>query len=320
MWPWAAVYAAQLAIASLVWSIVYRGGVRGWLFGVVSAAFCSGVAMALWRARDRFGKRAVPLTERYGKWALVTGASAGIGAEFARALAREGLSCVLTARREDRLSGLAMELEQKFHVHTRVVPVDLALADGPDRLIAAVDDLEIAFLVNNAGYGHAGRFAKQDGERLRNMVQLNCVTPVVLTSRLLAGMQARGRGAVVITGSIAGAQPVPFNGVYAATKVFDRYFGEALWAEQFGTGIDVLVLEPGPTETEFQSVAGETAHPGEHPAAVVATALEALGRQPSVISGWLNWLRANTTRLAPRSLLTLGAGQVMARWTPPEMR
>jgi short-subunit dehydrogenase len=93
-----------------------------------------------------------------------------------------------------------------------------------------------------------------------------------------------------------------------------------LWAELQGTGVDVLVLEPGPTETEFQVVAGEAAHAGEPPADVVKVALEALGRQPSVISGWFNWLRANTPRLAPRSLTALIAGEVMAKWTPPEMR
>ena len=151
------------------------------------------------------------------------------------------------------------------------------------------------------------------------MVQLNCVTPVVLTSRLLPSMRARGRGAVIITGSIAGVQPVPFNSIYSATKAFDRFVGEALWAELQGTGVDVLVLEPGPTETEFQTVAGEAAHPGELPAQVVAVALDALGHQPSVISGWVNWAQAAASRFAPRSLVALIAGRVMAQWTPAEM-
>src|ERR1039458_7828834 len=98
--------------------------------------------------------------EKYGDWALVTGASAGIGLEFARALAREGLSIVLTARREDRLNALAAELRRDFHVETRVVAADLAASDGADRLADAVADLPIAFLVNNAGFGYAGRFDK----------------------------------------------------------------------------------------------------------------------------------------------------------------
>jgi short-subunit dehydrogenase len=320
MWPWAAVYVAQLAVAILVWNVFYVGGLRGAFAGVVSFVPCVLVAGALWHARDLFGRTRQPLRERYGEWALVTGASAGIGSEFARALGRDKVSCVLTARREDRLHALARDLEHTFGVATRVVAADLSEPRGADDLVAAVADLEISILVANAGYGAAGRFDKLDAERMRRMVQLNCVAPVVLASHLIPGMRRRGRGAVVLTGSIAGAQPLPFNAVYGATKAFDRSLGEALWAELHGSGVDVLVLEPGPTETEFQQVAGETAHPGESPARVVAVGLDALGRQPSVISGWVNWLQSNAIRLVPRSIVALLAGQVMRQWTAEELR
>ncbi len=153
------------------------------------------------------------------------------------------------------------------------------------------------------------------------MVQLNCVAPVVLTSRLLPAMCERGRGAIVIVGSIAGRQPLPLHGVYSATKAFDLLFGESISTELRGRGIDVLVLEPGATATEFQEVAGEIAHPGESAEAVVRVALDAVGRQPSVVSGWFNWVRANAaTRLLPRPLLAFIARDVVARDTPPEMR
>jgi short-subunit dehydrogenase len=320
MWPWAALYVGQVALATLLWNIVHVGGWSGWVGGVVSAGLCGGLAAVLWQARDRFAQPGPPLRERYGQWAVITGASAGIGAEFARALAHEGLSCVLVARRQDRLQALAAELERTWNVSTRTLAVDLGAPDGAEQLLRAVEDLEVGVLVNNAGFGYAGRFDKQETERLRSMVQLNCVAPVILTSRLLPAMRARRRGAVIITGSIAGAQPVPFNGVYSATKAFDRYFGEALWAELQGTGVDVLVLEPGPTDTEFQAVAGETAHAGEPPAQVVSVALAALARQPSVVSGWFNWLRSNSSRFFPRSIVALIAGQVMIQWTPAEMR
>src|SRR5260370_16870455 len=145
--------------------------------------------------------------DRYGEWALVTGASAGIGLEFARALAREGMSIVLTARREDRLNALAAELKEKHHVDTRVVAIDLAAADGADRLADAVADLPLAFLVNNPGFGYPGRFAKLPTARLRSMVVVNCVVPAVLTSRIIPGMVKRGRGAVIVVGSVAGRQP-----------------------------------------------------------------------------------------------------------------
>jgi short-subunit dehydrogenase len=161
-----------------------------------------------------------------------------------------------------------------------------------ERLAAAVADLDVALLVNNAGFGHAGRFDRCDPRRLSEMVQVNCAAPVALTARLLPRMLERGRGAVIITGSVAGRQPLPLHAVYSATKAFDLLFGEALSVELRDQGIDVLVIEPGSTETEFQRVAGEIAHPGESPAQVVGVALDALGRQPSVVSGWWNWLRA----------------------------
>ena len=318
MWPWAAVYAAQVAWSMFIWFAVHRGGAGGFGVALLSLIPYGGLTVLLYRARPLFHAPRPTMRARYGEWALVTGASAGIGAEFARALAREGVSCVLTARRAERLQALARELETTASVQTRIVPLDLSAPDAADRLVDAVADLDIAVVVANAGYGLAGRFEQQDVGRLREMVQLNCVAPVVTIGRLLPNLRARGRGAIIVVGSIAGHQPVPFNAVYSATKAFDLWFGEALWGELQGSGVDVLVLEPGPTETEFQQVAGESSHPGEPPAQVVGIALNALGAQPSVVSGWFNWLRANAVRLAPRSIVALMAGRVMAQWTPGE--
>lgn len=319
MWPWASFYAAQVAVGMLVWNGVYVGGFVGLLLGLVSFLPFLGLAWALWEARPVFEAERPSLRERYGEWALVTGASSGIGAEFARAFAREGVSCVLSARREDRLRELASELEKNHHVATRVVAADLAAPDGADRLAAAVADLDLAILVNNAGFGQAGRFDRGELQRLRDMVQVNCVAPVVLTSKLLPRLLERGRGAIVFTGSVAGRQPIPLHGLYSATKAFDLLLGESLAVELRDRGIDVLVLEPGPTETEFQEKAGEIAHPGEPAPRVVEAALDALGRQPSVVSGWFNWLRANAAaRLAPRSLVAWLARDWMARQTPGE--
>ena len=209
----------------------------------------------------------------------------------------------------------------------RVLPPDeaLRLADlaepgAAGRIAAATEDLAIDVLVNNAGFGYAGRFDAQEGERLRDLVQVNCMAPVELTSHYLPAMRARGRGAVIFTGSVAGLQPLPLHALYSASKAFDNILGEALWGELRGTGVDVLVLEPGSTETEFQSVAGEIPHAGQTAEEVVETALEALGRQPSVIAGWDNWIRATASRILPRSLLTVVAGDVIRRQTPEERR
>ena len=321
MWPWAAVYTAQVAFSMLVWGIVNLDGFGGMLIAVLSPFPFMGLAAVLFLERERFEADPTPaLKERYGPWAIVTGASAGIGTEFARALARHGVSVVLAARRRDRLDGLARELEEAHGIATRVVAVDLGQPGGADQLADATADLDVGVLVNNAGHGYAGRFDRQETERLRAMVQLNCVTPVVLTSRLIGGMRMRGRGAVIVVGSVAGRQPIPLHGVYSATKAFDLYFGEALWAEMQGTGIDVLVVEPGPTATEFQEMAGEIAHAGEPATNVVRLALESLGRQPSVVSGWGNYLRGNLARFVPRSIIPLIAGRVMAQWTPADRR
>lgn len=321
MWPWASLYSAQVALGMLVWSVHVRGGAFGWLGGLVAALPFAALSAALWRAREDFGRRPRRLRERYGEWALVTGASAGIGGELARALAAEGLSLVLVARREERLRALATELEREHGVATRVVAADLGAPGGAEQLADALSGLEIALLVNNAGFGYAGRFDRQETRRLCEMVQLNCVTPVVLTSRLLPAMRERGRGAVIFTGSVSGRQPLPLHALYSATKAFDLFLGEALWAELRGSGVDVLVLEPGSTETEFQQVAREVPHSGADAREVAQAALDALGRQPSVIPGWFDWLRANAAqRLGPRSVVALLAKRVMEAQTPPEMR
>ena len=321
MWPWAAVYTGQIALGMLIWNFVYVGGFGGFVLAIASFVPFAALTWALWQADALFGAARPSLRERYGDWALVTGASAGIGAEFARAFARDGLSVVLTARREDKLRELASELEKNHHVATRVVAVDLADPDGSARIADAVADLEIAVLVNNAGFGAAGRFSKLDPSRLREMVQLNCLAPVLLTHRLLPGMLARGRGAIIITGSVAGRQGLPLHGVYSATKAFDLLFGESLAVEVEDQGVDVLVLEPGPTETEFQAVANETPHAGEAAADVVEVALDALGRKHNVVSGWFNWLRSTAAgRVAPRRLVTSAAEEIMAAQTPEHLR
>jgi len=321
MHPWAAVYGLQMTIAMVVWPLLYVDGENRYALAAASGTVFAGITLALWRARPWFQPPQGSLRERYGSWALVTGASAGIGVEFARAFARDGISVVLAARRTERLATLADELAKEHGVEARVVACDLATPEGVAACVAAAREVDLAILVNNAGVGYSGRFDRQDPARLTALVQLNCVAPVALTAALLPGLRARGRGAVIFTGSVAGSQPLPLHAAYSASKSFDNLLAEGLWGELRGTGVDVLVLEPGSTETEFQTVAEEIPHEGESAAKVVAVALRALGRQPSVISGGFNWLRANgAMRLLPRSLLALIAKQVMERQTPDGMR
>jgi short-subunit dehydrogenase len=311
MWPWAAIYAGSVTIGMLIWPIVYRDS---WLVGFIAFFPFAWLTRELWRAESFFASRREPLRERYGSWALVTGASSGIGAEFARSLAHEGLAIVLTARRQERLDTLAADLRRAYGVETRVVAADLSTDEGMQQVADAISDLPIAIAVMNAGFGAAGPFDTTDRERLRDMVRLHCEAPVELTHRLLPGMQERGRGAVVFTGSVAAHQAVPLHGLYAASKAFQLRLGEALHFELREKNIDVLVLEPGVTDTEFQELAGERRLYGDPPSQVVESALEALGQQSSLVPRWFDWLRANAAeRLVPRGLATAVARDVFAK-------
>lgn len=193
-----------------------------------------------------------------GKWALVTGASAGIGVALADELAAAGANLVLTARRLDRLDELASRLTTQFGIETRTIAADLADPAVPQQLFDATEGagLPVDILVNNAGYGYQGAFEKSDVEGQRRMVDLNCAAVVHLTRLFLPKMTERRRGYVMIVASTAAYQPVAYMATYAATKVFDRFFAEALAHEVAGYGVKVSALCPGPTESEFHRIAG----------------------------------------------------------------
>lgn len=318
---WAPLYVLQIAFSMYVWTAMDQGGFSGLVLGLIPAAPFVALAYGFWKNRDYFEARTLRLVSRYGDWALVTGASSGVGQELARQIAAEGMNIALTARREDRLRSLAAELEREHNIETRVIVTDLAESAEIEKLLQGVADLEIGLLVNNAGLGYTGRFDLLDRERLRKLVVVNCEAPLVLTHALVQGMRERGRGGVLITGSAAGRQPLPLHAVYAATKAFDSFLGEALWAELRASNIDVLVLEPGSTETEFQDVAGEIPHSGANATEVARRGLMALGEQPSVMTGWYNWVRAQVaSRLLTRPISAQVAHSVMKNQTPEELR
>jgi short-subunit dehydrogenase len=256
----------------------------------------------------------------YGDWALVTGASAGIGMAFARRLATQGINLVLVARRAPRLQALADELARDHRIQTRVVAEDLERDGAIERIEAGVADLHIGILINNAGFSMVGRFDRVPREKVLGMVRVNCLAVAALAHAFLPGMRARRRGAVVIVSSAAAYQPLGYAATYAATKAFDLMLAEALWAENRDAGVDVLALSPGPVETEFQTVAGETAHPGATPESVVEVAFAALGKKPSVVAGGFNKVRAWTVRFAPRAQVARLAMGVMRGHVPEALR
>ena len=255
-----------------------------------------------------------------GRWALVTGASAGIGETFARELARRGMNLALVARREDRLRALAQELGAAHRVRTLVLTADLGAPGAAERLWSqAGEGREVHLLVNNAGFGLKGPFAELPLERQAEMVRVNCTAPLELMHHAVRAMRARGTpGAVINVASVAGYQPIPLLATYAATKAFLIALSEAVAEEVRETGIRVVTLNPGPVKTEFQSVAGTQVSDrtaGVMTAAqVVAAALAALeaGRM-TVTPGLLNRAGAFAARVAPRSWVVRATKTVMRK-------
>jgi len=248
------------------------------------------------------------MTPWSGKWALVTGASAGIGTALAEELARGGTNLALTARRRERLEELAQKLVAAHKIQTKIFVADLAEADAPEKIFQFTSEqgIEVELLINNAGFGAYGEFHTVETRRLLEMVQVNCSAVVHLTRLYLPEMVARRRGDVLILASTASFQSVPYISTYAATKAFDLLFAEGLAEEMKPHGIRVCALCPGSTESEFADVAGQT-----HIAAtranretaekVARTGLRALASGKSyVISGLGNYLGVLGQRLVPR--------------------
>jgi uncharacterized protein len=242
---------------------------------------------------------------------LITGASAGIGAEFARQLGKRGKQLVLVARRKDRLDALVAELG-----NARAIVLDLGEAGASERLLADVEAAgeHVETLINNAGFGLAGKFAKLDGARQRAMIDLNIGALTELAHAVLPGMIERKRGSILNVASTAAFQPGPGMAVYFATKAFVLSFTEALHEELRGSGIRVTALCPGPTATEFGEVAGfgkegAFAKYSVDASSVVAAGLAALVEGKAIaIPGLLNKFSAQGHRFLPRSTLRRIAG------------
>jgi short-subunit dehydrogenase len=255
------------------------------------------------------------LTDFQGKWALVTGASAGIGVALARELARNGAKLILTARRQERLEALAAELTAQG-TEVRLVLADLTKPEAPQAIYDATAGagLEVEILINNAGLGQYGEFPSTDLEQELSQVRVNCEAVVHLTRLFVPAMVERRRGWVMVLASTASFQPVPFLSTYAATKSFDRFFALGLAEEVAPYGVRVSALCPGPTESEFFAVAGAANAPGGNNLAsrkrqsaeeVARLGLEALARgKRTLIPYFAGWFTAFLVRFLPVGLIT----------------
>ena len=248
---------------------------------------------------------------------LITGASTGIGAAFARKLAARGRNVLLVARSEDKLIALCNELGRLTSIRAQYLALDLQQPEAAAQLFEETKkrELEIDMLINNAGFGSMGEFTKLDLDRELEMIQLNVRAVVDLTHRFLPPMRERKRGTIINVASTAGFQAVPYMATYAATKAFVLSFSEALAEENRLHGIHVMALCPGVTETNFFEASKidrppmRTIQTAEE---VVDAALRGLARQKSlVISGWTNWFTIEAERFVPRSVVTKVAGKAL---------
>jgi short-subunit dehydrogenase len=251
---------------------------------------------------------------------LVTGASSGLGEQFARQLAARGSDLVLVARSAGRLAALADDLEARHGVTVTTLPADLSLADEVRRVAALTATTDVDVLVNNAGFGTYGTFAGLDADREHAEVMVNAVAAVDLAHAVLPGMLARRSGGIITVASAIAFQPSPRQAVYGATKAFALAFSEALWAETRGSGVRILALCPGPVATGYFASLGDQAATSSiiyrraaRPADIVRAALRGFDHEAmTVIPGRRTRFLAQGHRFLPRTAMARMAGRMLA--------
>lgn len=249
-------------------------------------------------------------------WAVVTGASGGLGEAYARELAHQGSNVILVARSVKKMEAIADSLAAKHGTETMVVSCNLSDPDERASLVEKLDTLDIHTLVNNAGFGTMGMLGELDRERVVNEVELNVVALTQLTPAVIPRMVARGAGAIINVASLAAFQPMPQMATYAATKAFVLNFTSALWGEMEGTGVRVVCICPGPTDTSFFDNAGngDVMKQRRSPEQVVATTFDALrAGKPYAVDGPGNKVLSKLSRFVPTAILVKAAAWVGTR-------
>ncbi len=254
-------------------------------------------------------------TQRYGSTAMVTGASSGIGEQFACELAKLGFNLLLTARREALLENLKDKLEREHGVSVTCEVCDLCEPVQVEALIARAQALDVGLVVSNAGYGVVkGEFVAESPAALEAMYRANSLAPARIAHALLPAMIARGRGGFIFTGSVEGDAVFPWSAGYAASKAFLHSLAQALWYEVKDSGVDILLLAPGSTDTQApikQGISREQLSGVMSPALVAQQALAQLGRRPHFTPGAHNRLLIALLRLLPRKRAIAMAGKGM---------
>jgi len=252
---------------------------------------------------------------RYGPWALVTGASDGIGKAFALELARSGINVALAARRRTELEMLAEELKAAHGIESLVVACDLSTQSGIDALMNAASDLDVGLLVAAAGFGTSGPILHADLAQEHTMLAVNCGALFDLAVHFSRRFAARGRGGMVFMSSLVGWQGTPYAAHYAATKAYVQSLAEGMHAELKGSGVDVLASAPGPVHSGFAARADMRMSVAVSPADVARASLAALGRKTTVVPGAFSKLLTYSLAMLPRVVRTSVMGRVMRGMT-----
>jgi uncharacterized protein len=252
---------------------------------------------------------------KYGPWAIVTGASEGIGYAFAEQLSAVGLNVVIVARRSDRLHALQDMLRHKYATSVRIIASDLSTAEGLAQVEQGTADLDVGLLVAAAGFGTSGPLLASDLEREHEMLALNCFAVLRQCRVFGARLAARGSGGIILLSSLVGWQGVPWCAHYAATKSYVQTLAEGLAVELGSQGVNVLAVAPGPVESGFAAHADMRMGATVQPAAVARASLRALGRKGTAVPGALSKLLTYSLLPLPRRLRTLIMGSVMGGMT-----
>lgn len=240
------------------------------------------------------------LRQTYGPWALITGASSGIGRELTIRLAEAGLNTVLVARREHLLRELGDDLHQRYSIDYKIIAVDVSHPEGIEDVILRTSKLDIGLLVAAAGFGTSGDFIHADLDDERDMLAVNCGALLALTHRFIQRFRTRKRSGIILLSSIVGFQGVPHAAHYAATKAYVQSLGEALYHELRPLGIDVLAAAPGPVDSGFASRANMQMNMTLKPTQVGIPILQALGKRSTVLPGFLTKFLVTSLRMVPR--------------------
>jgi len=254
---------------------------------------------------------------RYGSWAIVAGASEGLGAAYAEELAARGLNLILVARRVELLQSLASTLSKKYNVETKIIAIDLAASDAIEQIAENTNDLEIGLLIYNAAFSAIGPFLDRPFEDHLREIHTNAFAPLKLIYLLAEKMLARGRGGIVLMSSLSAFQGSAYISTYAATKAFNIVLAEGLWEEWRERGVDVLVCVSGAVKTPnyIASEPEQTGGLGDmtmNPDQVVQEALKALGKGPYVIPGRMNRISSFVMRhLLPRKMAIKFMGKIL---------